>query len=55
MLEAQYLSLVKWIELVDDAYLESRELIYKKITTHTSLHVPAYLLHWSVELYSMNA
>lgn len=51
MSDDKYFSLGKWVELADDAYLESRELMYKKITAHGPLHVPAFLLHWSVELY----
>lgn len=47
----QYFSLGKWLELADDAYIESKELMYKKISTKKPLYVPAYLLHWSIELY----
>lgn len=40
-----------WIELANDVYAESKELMYKKLSGHKMLHVPAYLLHWSIELY----
>lgn len=51
MTKNKYFSLDKWIEIADEAYADSRELMYKKLSTKKPLNIPAYLLHWSMELY----
>jgi len=47
----EYFALGKWLELANDVYTESKDLMYKMLTAKRSLNIPAYLLHWSIELY----
>jgi len=51
MSEKEYFALGKWLELANDVYAESKVLMYKMLTEKRTLHIPAYLLHWSIELY----
>ena len=48
---SQIIVLGRWLELADDTYETSRREMFKRISEKNLLHVPAYLLHWSVELY----
>jgi hypothetical protein len=51
MAQKEYFALGTWLELANDVYAESKELMYKMLSTKRMLHIPAYLLHWSIELY----
>ncbi len=42
-----------WLALADTAFNDSRSLMFQKISGNkfSELRVPAFLLHWSIELY----
>lgn len=48
---SQVITLGRWLELADDTYQTSRQEMFKRVSEKKLLHVPAYMLHWSVELY----
>lgn len=37
--------------MANETYVESKALTYKYLSEKRNLHIPAYLLHWSIELY----
>lgn len=42
----------KWLELADDAFQTSKKLMYERLSKKPfKLHLPAYILHLSIELY----
>jgi hypothetical protein len=40
-----------WIDEADDIYAESKILMYKKLASRRPFTVPAFMIHWSIELY----